>query len=227
MANPALELKEIFDGWKATNTGNSPMQTQRGATNAEGLATIRLAFELVSKLESELSKLETLGIAPASGRQTLNFCTQRVVGFPGAWHSRPDTNQQFPEHQLHLLESLGVIIGMHNGGTIGVEPDRIEELLTQIEQALVEAPLPEVLDAYIRRLIAEIRGALEKSDAFTSAAIAEQLFQLAIATKAGEAATENSEKKHWWSKIWPSFFSSTASTLTVEGTKAIFRALPM
>ncbi|WP_009883783.1 hypothetical protein [Brevibacterium aurantiacum] len=225
--NPAFELKQIFEHWRTQDSGDVPMQTQRGIAKESGLETMRRVFHLVGQLEVEVEKLQFAGVAPKSSGETLNFCTRCAVGYPGGWQSRPSTSQQFPGYQLDLLESLGTIIGMYNGGAINLGPQQISHLLDDIEQALLDAPLPELLDHYIRRLISEVRRALENSEAFSSSTIAEQLFQLGVATMAGEAATTGPEKKTCWSTLWHIFFPSAVSSVTGEASKAVFRMLPM
>lgn len=203
------------------------MSKQRRINSAEGAKTVRRAFSLVRQLEIEVTNLESAGVAPSSARSTLDFCTRCIVGFPGAWQSRPEVQKQFPEKELNLLESLGTIITMYNGGVVDLPADKISALLDEIDEALTEAPLPEVLDKYIRRLIAEIRNALLNADEFSSAEVAEQLFQLGVATKAAEAAIDDPEKKKKWAGFWPHFFTTSMSAVAVEGVKTVFGMLPM
>ena len=216
MGNPAFELLEIFDQWKSSDAANVSMLMQRKANDAAGLETIRDSFRLVATLEVEVERLAQLGIDPTEYRSTLNFCTRAVLGVPGAWQSRPEINKQFPEDKIRLLKALGHLISARSGITLGGDPDRILNLLDEIETALENAPVDVNLDRYIRKLVEAIRAALSAPDAFNSAAIADDLLKLVVATKAAEASVDDPATSSWWSKFWEQFFPATASAALVE-----------
>ncbi|MGZ1491287.1 hypothetical protein [Brevibacterium sediminis] len=221
MSNPAFELIDIFDEWKARDSPSVAMETQRQANTHDGLKKIRRAFRLVGVLEAEVERLAHTGIDPTEYRNTLNFCARAIIGVPGAWQSRPDVKAQFPADKISLLRSLGHVIALRNGTVLGVDPARISQLLDEIETTLDVAPLTEVLDKYIRRLIGAIREALAAEESFTPSAIADDLFQLVVATKAAESVVETAEEKSAWSRFWDQFLPAAASSALIEGGKAL------
>lgn len=197
MSNPAAELLSIFRTWSDPGApfNSRGMNDERVSTSTH----IRAAL-LLHEINYAFNEIEANGSSLAAFRAASVKWAHFVWAFPHGWSSTGATAALVSEGRFDMLEALSVVldasparVNAQQAVTFGSYLDEIIELLA------VDEGIDEALRAYIVKLIAQVRRALDDYKGTGRFDAEEALTHLWVAFMAAEA--QSTDHKSSWKKF--------------------------
>jgi hypothetical protein len=222
MTNAADELHTLYSSWRESATaGGHSMKRLLQPEHAGGIAEIRRAYELLSVISEQLRYLEARGHRVSVYRRQLDGWARVPLSLSAGWTSNVQPDHVVTSDRLDQIEGLSAfldrkVLDFDDSRIAGLRPliDRADQLITGDEE------MDPAVASYVRRLVAEIRYALDDEAAgkvFNYTAAVERLW-LAF-NAAAEKAPE--KKKSAWRNLASQIFVGVTTDGVVDGGKAL------
>ncbi|WP_407358800.1 hypothetical protein LTA6_000988 [Microbacterium sp. LTA6] len=223
MSNAAEELHTLFSSWRQ-RVAEQPGVTMSAvlAPADEGIEEIRRAFALIEILSGQLRFLASRNYRVAVHQRHLRVWARVPLMLQFGW----GTQVSHPDHVLAeaALDQLESLSSFLDDKVLAFDDSRIPSLRSLMDQADVlltgDTEMDSALMSYLRRLIAEIRYALDDDVAGRTFDYTAAVERLRVAFQAAAEAS-TSERKRGWRGLVQQIFVGVTSGGLVEGGAAL------
>lgn len=200
MSNPAEELHALYASWRARieSKPSTSMATHLKPKEAVGITEILHAYALLSTIDRILRRLEAEGSRVAVFRKQLHGWARVPLSLDAGWGAAVH-----PDHLIHenTLDQIGALSSYLDGKVLTFNDELAPSLRTLVDRAdsllTDESGLGRPLHAYIRRLIAEIRYALDDEAAGRAFDFTDAAERLWVAFNAAAERAPDAKKSAW------------------------------
>lgn len=227
MSNPAYELHSLYAAWRERVTetqNNRPMTWFLKPQSPEGIAEIRRAYALLSTIDGILRRLSFDGKSVKVFAKQLDGWARVPLSLEQGWGSAIAPDHMVTEAVLDQLESFGAYL---EGKVLVLEPaheGNLRSVITRADALLDEGDLDPRLRQYLRKLLFEIRLALDDEQAGAAFDFAEAVQRLWVAFEAA-AAKAPEEQRITWLQLAQQIFVGLVSGGAVEAATVAVGAI--
>lgn len=200
MSNPALELHELYASWRTRveTAGNAATAREHlRIDNPQGMAEIRRAFALLTAIDGILRRFEVEGKRVEPFRSQRDGWARVPLSLPAGWTSNVAPDHLINGGMLQQIESFGAYL---EGKVLVLDAGQHTNLRSVVDQAdalLNDEDFDPVLRQYLRRLIAEIRYALDDEQAGRAFDFEDAVERLWTAFAAASARAPEPQRAKW------------------------------
>ena len=227
MSNPAAELHALYASWRtkieqSKNPGS--MATFLGTNTQQGIAKIRQAYALLHTIEGVLRRLSAEGRNVTVFQKQLDGWARVPLSLSAGWTSSVQPDHLVSEALLEQIEGFGAYL---EGKVLVLSDEHHSNLRSLIDRAdalLTAEGFDPALQHYLRRLIAEIRFALDDEAAGAAFDYSEAVQQLWVAFNAAAEQAPEDQKSNWRDLV-QQVVIGLVSGGTIEGASIVVGAL--
>lgn len=220
MGNAADELHALYSSWRAKVEEASNVANALQVGESHGIAEIRRAFGLLGTISGQLQILGAAGFKVRVFQRQLDGWSRVPLSLPAGW-----AQGAAPDHvaTLDQLDQIEALAGFLDGRVIDFDDARLQGLRPLIDHAdslLTDDDMDPALRSYIRRLISEIRLALDDEAVGHTFDFTSAVERLRVAFQAAAEAAPTG-KKSAWRDLATQIIVGLVSTGAVEGGRAL------
>lgn len=191
---------------------------------AQGIVEIRQAYALLSAIDGVLRRLSAEGKNVAVFKKQLDGWSRVPLSLEVGWNGAIAADHVIRETILEQIESFAAYL---EGKVLILEDahdQNLRDLIDRADALLTHEDLDPALQFYIRRLISEIRFALDDEDAGAAFDFSEAVQRLWVAFNAA-AEKAPAEDKPKWRALVEQIFVGVVSGGSVEAASIVVGAL--
>ena len=214
MGNPARELLEIFEGWRA----GAPPGVQRQLDKTPGVDDVRRAMHLIEEMHYALNELEANGTSMQLYRDASAKWVHNVLAYPNGWQDNQASNHLYAAARIDMLQSLVILLDASPARVNMQHAANFDTYLASIIDLLAtDEGIDDALRAHIAKLVTHVKRALDEYKATGRFDAEDALTQLWVSLIAAEARSKG--HKGQWRKF--------AAELRVPVSSGVIVSLPM
>lgn len=215
MSNPARELHGIYSSWqariRAAKSNGSPKSL---------LAPAGRGFDEAMVVASLLVRMRQLIAQLAEEKHNVELYERQMPGWFGPLAMSNSSTHLSGIADSVLLDQIEGFANFLDGKVPVISAARVDNLREVVSRAIEllesDPDLPEYLKTYIRRLLQQIRAALEDDLAGSAVDVGSLAYSLWVAFAAAEGASET--KSVLWKDLGLQLLTGTISGALVQGT---------
>ncbi len=225
MTNPAFELHALYASWRGrvTNPGAHSMASIL-VPEGQGIVEIRRAYALLSSIDGVLRRLSAEGKNVNVFRKQLDGWARVPLSLETGWGTAISPDHVIGETVLEQIESFAAYLEGKVLMLGDAHDQNLRDLIDRADGLLTHEGLDPALQFYIRRLISEIRFALDDDDAGKAFDFSEAVQRLWVAFNAA-AEKAPAEDKPKWRALVEQIFVGVVSGGSVEAANIVVGAL--
>lgn len=227
MSNPALELHTLYDSWRsriAESTSPQTMTAHLKPATAEGIAEIRQAYTLLSTIDGVLRRLSAEGRNVGVFEKQLDGWARVPLSLTQGWGANVKTQHLISETTLQQIEGFSAYLEDKVLLLSDAHHANLRSLIDRADVLLTAEGLDPALQHYFRRLISEIRFALDDETAGVAFDFSEAVQRLWVAFNAAAERAPEAQKSGWRDLV-EQVFIGVVSGGTVEAASIVIGSI--
>lgn len=199
MSNPAQELHTLYASWRSRIEGASSVATMSThlRPKSDGIADIRRAYALLSTIDGVLRRLDGEGRNVDVFRKQLDGWARVPLSLSAGWGGNVNADHLISEVMLQQIESFAAYLEGKVLILADAQDANLRSLIDRADGLLTGEGFDPVLQHYLRRLISEIRFALDDEAAGNAFDYSEAVQRLWVAFNAAAERAPEPQKRNW------------------------------
>lgn len=198
MTNPAEALHSIYSEWRQRAEAKGQSATTVTKVNTEsGVADIKLVFALLARIDAALERLEREGRQVGLWKRHAVEWARVPLFVASGWSPGITPDVVVTRNTLDLIEACSLFLDGKVSTYSEDERDSLRATVDRIDALLTDSELPRDLKAYLRRLTAETKYALDDHHAGLAFDFSDASDRLTAALYSAIVRAPDAEKNKW------------------------------